>query len=492
LASRPRAFAVQIDATAAELRCCGRVGLICLLGFALVGCDFDHDVNRYRAVLDGPKPPAVGRYDPRGPLSLRRALVLANADDEAIGISGENYIQALATKMKDAGTFLPTLSLAPTYSLSKGGASGFSLSGLTSTTGGSTTTGSTTSGGQTFQITGGTNGVSHSFSVPLGVSATGSLSNVSTYQAAGESVDQLAQTLLDERETILLQVAQSYYGAMKAEQQVRVFESSLRFKGEKVRDQQARLRLGAVRPLDVAQSESDLAATRVSLTQARTDVATNRSALARLMGVSEVAGELTDAYDPPAEVAAVEAWQDDAHRRRPDLVAAERAVDAAKFKVESAIREYFPTVSIDFNYFLYNDPHSSQTWTNAISGSIPIFSALSIEADVRAAWSQYRAAGLTREQTRRTVTDDVNEQYANLHDAREQVAELKVEVAASQKAVDLAERGYQLGSASNLDRLTQQDNLLTAQLNLVNEQFSEKSSYLALLRASGALAGVLR
>ena len=479
----------------------GRVGQACLLLIALGGCDFDHDVGRYRAVLDGPRPPAVGRFDPRGPLTLRRALVLANADDEAIGLSGENYVQALATKMRDAGTFLPTLSLSPTYSLSKGGSSGFIIgstatgttsTGTTGTTGTTTTGGGTTTAGETTQITGGGTGISHSFSVPIGAAINGSLANVSSYEAAGESVDQLAQTLLDERETILLQVVQSYYGAMRDEEQVRVYQSSLRFKAEKVRDQQARLRLGAVRPLDLAQSESDLSSTRVSLIQARTDAANARSALARLMGVSEVAGELTDAYDPPAQVAAVEQWQADAHRRRQDLAAAERAVDAARFKVESAIREYFPTVSINFDYFLYNDPHTSQGWSGGLSGSIPIFSALQIEADVRTAWSQYRAAGLTREQARRQVTDDVNEGYQNLRDARDQVAELKVEVAASQKAVDLAERAYQLGSDSNLDRLTQQDSLLTAQLSLVNEQFSEKSSYLALLRASGTLAGVVR
>ena len=210
------------------------------------------------------------------------------------------------------------------------------------------------------------------------------------------------------------------------------------------------------------------------------------------MGVSEVAGPLTDAFDPPAEVADVADWQLAASRQRQDLAAAARAVDAAKFKVESAIREYFPSVSINFNYFLYNDPHTSQSWAGGLSGSIPIFSALSIEADVRTAWSQLRAAGLTREQTRRTVADDVNEQYQNLRDAREQVGELRVEVDASRKAVDLAERAYQLGSESNLDRLTQQDNLLTAQLNLVSEEFSQKSSYLALLRASGGLGGVVR
>jgi hypothetical protein len=43
-----------------------------------------------------------------------------------------------------------------------------------------------------------------------------------------------------------------------------------------------------------------------------------------------------------------------------------------------------------------------------------------------------------------------------------------------------------------VDRLTQQDDLLAAQLNLVSEQFSEKSSYLNLLRVSGLLGTVLK
>jgi outer membrane protein TolC len=161
-------------------------------------------------------------------------------------------------------------------------------------------------------------------------------------------------------------------------------------------------------------------------------------------------------------------------------------------KVEAAIREYLPSVTINFSYFLYNDPASPQNWTNAIQGTIPIFSALSIEADVRSAWSAYRQAGLTESQLRRQVTDDVNEGYQNTQNSREKIAELEVEVDAAQKAFDLAERAYHLGSESNLDRLTQQDALLTAQLSLVSERFNLKSNYLDLLRASGSLANQLR
>jgi outer membrane protein TolC len=435
-------------------------------------------------VLDGKHPTTLPAYAADEPLPLIRALRLANADNEAIGISGESYIQALAQKMHDAGNFLPTLSLAPSYSLSKGGSSSFSF--------GSSSTGSTASSSTGFSFTQDNGKISHDFSVPVGASATGTLSNVSTLQAAGQTAEQRALLLLDERETILLQVVQSYYTCLKNERQVAVFEGSVKFKSEKVRDQEARLKLGAVKPLDVATSQSDLASTRVSLRQARADAANARSALARLMGVSEIRGPLTDSFDAPADVPSIEQWQQNAAKQRQDLLAAGRATESSRLKVDAAIREYFPSVTINFNYFLYNDPTSSQLWTAGLTGNIPIFSALAIESDVRSAWSVYRQSGLTESQTRRQVTDDVNEGYQNLQNSRDQIRELEVEVAAAQKAADLAERSYRLGSESNLDRLTQQDNLLNAQLSLVSEQFSEKSSYLNLLRVSGELASVLK
>jgi multidrug efflux system outer membrane protein len=449
----------------------------------LAGCNFDKDPAKYRAVLDGPHPTTLPAYQPDEPLSLVRALRITNADDEAIGIAGENYIQALAQKMKDAGNFLPTLSLAPDYSLSKGG-SGFTFAG-----GGTTSSGST-SGFSIVPTGGGT--ISHDFTIPAAATFTGNLSNVSTLQAAGQTAEQESLLLLNERETILLEVVQSYYTCLKDERQVAVYESSVKFKAEKVRDQEARLKLGAVKPLDLATSQSDLSATRVSLIQSRTDALNARSALARLMGVTEVRGPLTDAYEAPADLQTTEHWQAAAIKQRQDFLAAVRATEAARLKVEGAIREYFPSVTINFNYFLYNDPTSSQIWTAGLTGNIPIFSALAIEADVRNAWSVYRQSGLTESQTLRQVRDDVNEGYQNVISSRNQIRELNVEVEAAQKAADLAERSYQLGSESNLDRLTQQDNFLTAQLSLVSEEFSEKSSYLNLLRVSGSLASVLK
>ena len=469
------------------------------------GClDWSGDVAKYRGVLDDAQPSSRPAFAPDAPLPLVDALRVANADNEAIASAGEDYVQALAEKMRQAGNFLPTISLSPIYSLTQtkgSGASGIVIGGTPVGTLPGTpvdpnaptnTPTNGTTGGTVQILGGGGGGTSDRFSVPLNASINGSLSNVSSYQSAARSVEQRKQLLLNQREAILLGVAQSYYDVLRFERQADVLRNSVALREEQVRDQAARLRLGSGRPLDVAQSRSDLAGVRASLIQAQTNATNARSALARLMGVAEVSGPLTDAFAPPAAVPALDGWVAGAVAARQDLLAAARFTEAARLTVDAAIRQYVPSVSINFDYFLHNDPASGQVYTAGITANVPIFSALAIESEIRRAWSAYRQAGLIESQTRRQVVDDVRQNYANLNGDRDQVTQLQLQVDAARQAVDLATRAYQVGAGTNLDRLQQQDNLLNAELNLLDQQFNAKSDYLGLLRATGRLATALQ
>jgi outer membrane protein len=414
----------------------------------LAGCTtWSGDVAKYRQLLDGP-PATRPDYSADDPLPLSRALELANADNEAIASRGENYVQALAEKMRQAGTFLPTVTLAPSYSFT---------------------------------------GNTHQTSVPLNASATGSLSQASSIQAAEYTAQERAQELLNERESILLQVAQAYYSVLTYERQAEVYANSVKVKTEKVRDQQERMRIGNARALDLAQSQADLAGTRVILTQTRTNAANARSALARLMGVSAVKGPLVDGLVLPQDIPTLDQWQSSAESSRQDLRAAAQALTAAQANLDAAIRQYYPSLTLNFSYLLHSDPSSMQSWTSVLSANLPLFSALAIEADIRKNWSYCRQAELVESQTRRQVVDEVNQSYQNLQSSQHNIADLQIQVETAQRAADLAERAYELGSVANLDRLIQQDNLLTAQLNLLSQQLGEKQHYLALLRSAGEI-----
>ena len=70
--------------------------------------------------------------------------------------------------------------------------------------------------------------------------------------------------------------------------------------------------------------------------------------------------------------------------------------------------------------------------------------------------------------------------------------QLRTQLTAAEEAFRQADRSYTAGLATNLERLTAQDELLSTQLQLASEEFNFKVFYLQLARAIGTLSGELR
>src|SRR4029077_4365587 len=97
-----------------------------------------------------------------------------------------------------------------------------------------------------------------------------------------------------------------------------------------------------------------------------------------------------------------------AWRGRPDIAAAAAAVEVARQNVRVAIGQYYPSVSLDLNYYLHKDTFPTTIeWAGLLPANLPIFTAGLIQQDVRLAWSQLRQAGLQESQLRRQVGQDV-------------------------------------------------------------------------------------
>ena len=89
-----------------------------LIVIVTAGCAVDQkkEVAKYRGVLnEGVGNEQAPDFQVGQPLSLREALLLANERNENLGLSGEEYVQALIDKDRAAAAFLPTISLTPTY-----------------------------------------------------------------------------------------------------------------------------------------------------------------------------------------------------------------------------------------------------------------------------------------------------------------------------------------------------------------------------------------
>jgi outer membrane protein len=465
--------------------------LAALAPFAVLpGCavNQEQEVALYRDVLDG-QVPRVTPYADGEPLTLQRAMALANQSNEELGLRGEEYVQALIAKNRAAAAFLPTVSFQPSFTieqLATGNAS-------TSTGPGGTGIGgaTTSSGGGGFRTVGET---AQRFEAPVvgNINLFRGLGDVANVKAAEAIIAQRRDLLLDVQATVLLNVAEVYYQVLRSEDSARVLRNSLNVQEARLADVRLLFANGLATQLSVAQTRAQVDATRVTLIQAESDVRNGRSTLAYLVGAPAVTGPLAgESFLAPDQHPPEPDFERMALESRQDLAAARNAIEAARQGVDVAVAQYYPSVSLNVSGFLYREFFADASkWNAILAANLPIFSAGIIEADVRNAWSRLRQAALNESAVRRAATHDVQIAYENLATSDNRIRELADEVDAAQEAFRQAQNAFQNNLAINLDVLQAQDQLLNAQLQLTSARFDRTVFYLDLVRATGRMREV--
>jgi outer membrane protein TolC len=426
----------------------------------LAACAVDQqaDVDGWRAAVAlGPAP----EFTPGAPLSLATAVRLANAQNERIALGGEDFVQVAVARARITAGFFPEVAAGLDYTFREKASSGVEFLDQSSL-----------------------------LDVPLRTRLTAfdGFRNRHRAAAAGLDIAERHALLLDLRETVVLEVAQAYYRVLRAERRAAVLAGSLAMQEQRLRETEARLRIGTGRALDRAQAEAQVARTRAQALDAEHDIRTGREALRLLTGADVRASALRDDFDLPPDLPAEAAVLALAERDRQDLRAAALAAEAARARVDVAIGQWYPTVGVNFDYFLSRETlPADRDWNGLLAVSLPLFSAGRIAADVRDAWSRFRAAVLRYSLLRRTIRNDLATALAGLETLERRLPELRRQVEAAAEAVRLAEAGERAGRATSLERITAQDQLQWAQLDVAEAELQRKVVWLEMLRLTGSL-----
>lgn len=426
----------------------------------LVGCDatatYEEDALPYLQTLGIEKhiPPLPADHA----VSLHDVLSLTNRHNESLRVEGENYAQALIDKQRRLAAFWPTLTLGPSYTRRAGDKSA-------------------AVGRDEFDLP-----------VVGEINLFNGYRDTAALYANASSIEERQAILQDLQAAFLLETAFVFYNALRLESSVSALENTAKLQEERLRDIRAREKNGLAKPLDVSQADAQAADTGVQLIAAINALKNARTALYLLTAHPMGQRKLVDDFSPPAQIDAMQQWQESAANTRHDIIAADRALDIARHQVEIAFGQYYPTITLNLEYVLTVDNTSTENQWNAIlRANVPIFTAGRIEADVRTAWSRVRQAHLRTQLVRRVVIADVERTLHDFESAGAQIIELQRRVAAAELALKQAEANYDVRLATNLDRLVAQDELLSARLDLITQQYSHKVAYLALLRATGTI-----
>ena len=433
-------------------------GWVVVLLLCSCAVDQKNEIATYRKFIDQNQPAGV-QIAPDQVLTLTDALRLAIQNEEQLSLQGENYLQALISKDKAFANFLPTVSLSAGWSYASQGAVSPRHS-------------------QNFNS-----------SVPGQWNIFNGFRDYYGLKASKESIEQQRQLIFDAEQTVLLDVAQTYYQVLTSEQSVDVLANSLVAQEANVRYLQAYQRVGTARQLDVAQAEAQASQTRVSLMQSQADAQTGRAMLVFLVDAPIHDNPLRDDFSVPESVPELWAWTQQGETTRQDLQAAQAALRSARDEVEVAWGEYYPTLTFNPTYDIYNRPFQAGTfWETLLSFNVPVYTGGVIEADVRQAWSVYRVAALTAEQLKRQIDQNIEIAYVNLQLANKELKELETQVIAAREEFYQAEMLLKIGNGLYLNVLQAQATLLSTQLQLTSEQFARKTAFFNLLRTVGRLS----
>jgi NodT family efflux transporter outer membrane factor (OMF) lipoprotein len=178
-------------------------------------------------------------------------------------------------------------------------------------------------------------------------------------------------------------------------------------------------------------------------------------------------------------------------QRRPDIAAAERAMQAENALIGVQVAAFYPSVSLSGDGGLSGGPASSlfslgsTIWSLAASGTETLFSGGERTAAVAGARANYEQAVATYRSTVLTAFQQVEDALAELRVYQAQARAEAIAVDSTRRAVDVTLNEYRAGTVAYTSVVTEQALLLSDQQNLLSVQQSRLVASVALIEALG-------
>ena len=301
------------------------------------------------------------------------------------------------------------------------------------------------------------------------------------------------QTQQGARLSLVAQVAEAWLSLAAEAQRLRLADE-LRASQQRTLDLiERQYQLGAASGLQRARAQTAFEAARGEAARSAAAVVQARLVLELLAGQP-----LPDSLLPTAQVAQATALPDlpaglpaTVLLQRPDLLAAEQALQAAAFDVGAARAARFPRLTLTANAGTRSPEldglfrSGSSFWSLLPSLNLPLFDAGARRAQVDVSEATRREAMANYEAVLQAAFREVADALALRDSLAERLSAQAAQVDAAERSLNLAEQSYRVGASSQLELLDAQREVASARQGLVSLRQTEQANRVALLRALG-------
>jgi len=318
--------------------------------------------------------------------------------------------------------------------------------------------------------------------------------NRENIKAASADLAQAQENYYGAQVALTADVAEAYISLRQAEAQLRVVENSLKTREETFDITKWREQAGVGSGLDTLQLTSTLEQARATIPSLRQTISQTRNQLSLLAGrppgaLDSLLGRSREIPLPPARIAV--GIPAETLRQRPDVRAAERAIEAAIARRRSANAERYPSLSlsgtIGVDALKAGRIFSPENTAASILGSLsaPIFDAGRIRQNINIQSEVEKQALIAYETTVLTALSEVENALIAVQRNAERLVILEKATSSARQAETLARQQYDAGQVDLLVVLEAQRTLLSSEDQLATTRADQASAHIQLYRALG-------
>jgi len=288
-------------------------------------------------------------------------------------------------------------------------------------------------------------------------------------------------------------VAQTYFRLRETDAELATLAETVGLREKNVHVNQRRFELGDIGEFDLARAKTELSTARAEAIGLQKQRVTDDHALAVLLG--KPAAAFTASTNPLLDGAflpVIPAGLPSALlERRPDIVAAQRAMIASNARIGVAKAAMFPALNISAQGGGVSDTFadvfqwSSRSWVLGALMSMPIIDGGRNKNNVIRSQAVLEESVATYRQNVLVAFADVEDNLAGLRILAGQAGQIDDALQSARRSANLAQMLYAAGRSSYLDLLDAQRNLTTVERTAVQLRGSRAVTTVALIRALG-------
>ena len=293
--------------------------------------------------------------------------------------------------------------------------------------------------------------------------------------------------------SLVAEVATNYLNLAADQQRLKLAVETLASQKQTYELTQRRFKAGTSSGVSMYEAQASVEAARGEVARYTSLIAIDQNALTLVVG-SAVPAELlpSDAVDAVTKLASIPAGlPSDLLQRRPDVLQAERSLQAANANIGAARAAFFPKITLTGTTGVASPTLSNlfdsgnSAWTFVPRISLPIFDGGVNLANLTISKVDREIAVANYEKSIQTAFREVSDALADRGTLDERLASQQALVDATSKSYRIYDARYRLGADSYLNALISLRSLYTAQQNLITLRLTHSTNLVTLYKVLG-------